>query len=185
MIFFYKATHNLVSLNGSVLPVSVLHEPRATLTLSSNLFLKNAKLLLIEKPFFIRACRILNILASIINIETQTLNSFKTLIFNCYLTSLLIPYDLNNPKTFKSIYLKCNTVRPLNSKIACCLKIDSFFLLHRFSSYFLLYSGLAVIGYVVAVSLPFLSFLSFFFFLFFFFFFFHLFILIVVVWRSS
>ena len=153
MIFFYKATHNLVSLNGSVLPVSVLHEPRATLTLSSNLFLKNA-----------RACRILNILASIINIETQTLNSFKTLIFNCYLTSLLIPYDLNNPKTFKSIYLKCNTVRPLNSKIACCLKIDSFFLLHRFSSYFLLYSGLAVIGYVVAVSLPFLSFLSFSFF---------------------
>ena len=172
MIFFYKATHNLVSLNGSVLPVSVLHEPRATLTLSSNLFLKNAKLLLIEKPFFIRACRILNILASIINIETQTLNSFKTLIFNCYLTSLLIPYDLNNPKTFKSIYLKCNTVRPLNSKIACCLKIDSFFLLHRFSSYFLLYSGLAVIGYVVAVSLPFLSFLSFSFFFFSFFFFF-------------
>ena len=144
----------------------MLQEPRATLTLSSNLFLKNAKLLLIEKPFFIRACRILNILASIINIETQTLNSFKTVIFNCYLASLLIPYDLNNPKTFKSI-CKCNTVRPLNSKITCCLKIDSFFLLDRFSSYFLLYSGLAVIGYVVAVSLPFLSFLSFSFFFFF------------------
>ena len=118
-----------------------------------------------------------------INIETQTLNSFKTVIFNCYLASLLIPYDLNNPKTFKSICLKCNTIRPLNSKINCCLKIDSFFLLDRFSSYFLLYSGLAVIGYVVAVSLPFFSFSSFF--LFFSFFFFHLFILIVVVWRSS
>ena len=151
----------------------MLQEPRATLILSSNFFLKNAKLLLIEKPFFIRTCRILNILASIINIETQTLNSFKTVIFNCYLTSLLIPYDLNNPKTFKSICLKCNTVRPLNSKITCCLKIDSFFLLDRFSSYFLLYSGLAVIGYAVAVSLAFLSFLSFsFFFLLFFFFFF-------------
>ena len=149
----------------------MLQEPRATLTLSSNLFLKNAKLLLIEKPFFIRTCRILNISASIINIETQTLKSFKTVIFNCYLASLLIPYDLNNPKTFKSICLKCNTVRPLNSKITCCLKIDSFFLLDRFSSYFLLYSGLAVIGYVVAVSLPFLSF-SFFFFSFLFFFFF-------------
>ena len=120
-----------------------------------------------------------------INIETQTLNSFKTVIFNCYLASLLIPYDLNNPKTFKSICLKCNTVRPLNSKITCCLKIDSFFLLDRFSSYFLLYSGLAVIGYVVAVSLPFFSFSSFFLFFFFFFFFFHLFISIVVVWRSS
>ena len=107
-----------------------------------------------------------------INIETQTLNSFKTVIFNCYLASLLIPYDLNNPKTFKSICLKCNTVRPLNSKITCCLKIDSFFLLDRFSSYFLLYSGLAVIGYVVAVSLPFFSFSSFFLFFFFFFFFF-------------
>ena len=157
----------------------MLQEPRATLILSSNLFLKNAKLLLIEKPFFIRTCRILNILASIINIETQTLNSFKTVIFNCYLTSLLIPYDLNNPKTFKSICLKCNTVRPLNSNITCCLMIDSFFLLDRFSSYFLLYSGLAVIGYVVAVSLAFLSVFVIFFFSFFFF---HLFILIVVVW---
>ena len=162
----------------------MLQEPRATLTLSSNLFLKNAKLLLIEKPFFIRTCRILNILASIINIETQTLKSFKTVIFNCYLASLLIPYDLNNPKTFKSICLKYNTVRPLNSKITCCLKIDSFFLLDRFSSYFLLYSGLAVIGYVVAVSLAFLSVFVIFFFSFFFFFF-HLFILIVVVWWSS
>ena len=149
----------------------MLQEPRATLILSSNLFLKNAKLLLIEKPFFIRTCRILNILASIINIETQTLKSFKTVIFNCYLASLLIPYDLNNPKTFKSICLKYNTVRPLNSKITCCLKIDSFFLLDRFSSYFLLYSGLAVIGYVVAVSLAFLSVFVIFFFSFFFFFF--------------
>ena len=148
----------------------MLQEPRATLILSSNLFLKNAKLLLIEKPFFIRTCRILNILASIINIETQTLKSFKTVIFNCYLASLLIPYDLNNPKTFKSICLKYNTVRPLNSKITCCLKIDSFFLLDRVSSYFLLYSGLAVIGYVVAVSLAFLSVFVIFFFSFFFFF---------------
>ena len=161
----------------------MLQEPRATLTHVIKFVPKKCKTTTYQNSFFIRACRIWNTSASIINIEAQTLNSCKTVLFNYDLASLLISYDPNNPKTFRSICLKCNTVRPLNSKITCCLKIDSFFLLDRFSSYFLLYSGLAVIGYVVAVSLPFLSF-SFFFFSFLFFFF-HLFILIVVVWRSS
>ena len=74
-----------------------------------------------QKSFFIRTCQIWNNSASIINIETQTLNSFKTIMFNFYLASLLLPYNPNNPETFKSICLKCNTVRPLNSKIACCI----------------------------------------------------------------
>lgn len=123
--------------------------------------------------FFIRTCQIWNNSASIINIETQTLNSFKTVMFNFYLASLLLPYNPNNPETFKSICLKCNTVHTLNFKITCCILIDSFFP-PLFLSYFLLYSGTSVIGYAVAVSLPFSL-------VFFCFFFFNLLILIVVV----
>ena len=32
-----------------------------------------------------------------------------------------ISYNPNNPGTFNTTCLKCNSVRPLNSKIACCL----------------------------------------------------------------
>ena len=128
--------------------------------------------------FFIRTCQIWNNSASIINIETQTLNSFKTVMFNFYLASLLLPYNPNNPETFKSICLKCNTVHTLNFKITCCILIDSFFP-PLFLSYFLLYSGTSVIGYAVAVSLPFFVILSVFFVVFF-----NLLILIVVVRQS-
>ena len=128
--------------------------------------------------FFIRTCQIWNNSASIINIETQTLNSFKTVMFNFYLASLLLPYNPNNPETFKSICLKCNTVHTLNFKITCCILIDSFFP-PLFLSYFLLYSGTSVIGYAVAVSLPFFVILSVFVVVFF-----NLLILIVVVRQS-
>ena len=53
----------------------------------------------------------------IINIETYTLNSFKTVMLNYFLASLLISYNPNNPKTYRSICLKCTTVLPLSSKI--------------------------------------------------------------------
>ena len=128
--------------------------------------------------FFIRTCQIWNNSASIINIETQTLNSFKTVMFNFYLASLLLPYNPNNPETFKSICYKCNTVHTLNFKITCCILIDSFFP-PLFLSYFLLYSGTSVIGYAVAVSLPFFVILSVFLVVFF-----NLLILIVVVRQS-
>lgn len=48
---------------------------------------------------------------------THTLNSFKTVMLNYFLASLLISYNPNNPQTFRSICLKCTTVLPLSSKI--------------------------------------------------------------------
>ena len=112
---------NFVSLNGSVLPVKrvarTMHYTNAVIKFVP----KKCKTTTNQKSFFIRTCQIWNNSASIINIETQTLNSFKTVMFNFYLASLLLPYNPNNPETFKSICLKCNTVCPLNSKITCCI----------------------------------------------------------------
>ena len=121
IIFFYKAMLNFVSLNGSVLPVKrvarTMHYTNAVIKFVP----KKCKTTTYQKSFFIRTCQIWNTSASIINIETQTLNSSKTIMFNFYLASLLLPYNPNNPETLKSICLKCNTVHPLNSKITCCI----------------------------------------------------------------
>ena len=154
---------NFVSLNGSVLPVKrVARTMRYTNTVIK-FVPKKCKTTTYQKSFFIRTCQIWKNSASIINIETQTLNSFKTVMFNFYLASLLLPYNPNNPETFKSICLKCNTVRNFFPPL--------------FLSYFLLYSGTSVIGYAVAVSLPFFVIFSVFFF-------FNLLILIVAVRQS-
>ena len=99
MIFYYKATHNLVSLNGSVLPVKRVARTTRYTNTAIKFVPKKCKTTTYQKSFFIRTCRIWNILASIINIETQTLNSFKT-VFNNYLASLLPSYDPNNPKVY-------------------------------------------------------------------------------------
>ena len=75
MIVFYKAMQNLVSLNGSILPLKrVARTTRYTNTVIK-FVPKNCKTTTYQESFFIRTCRIWNTLASIINIETQTLNS--------------------------------------------------------------------------------------------------------------
>ena len=75
MIVFYKAMQNLVSLSGSILPVKrVTRTTRYTNTVIK-FVPKNCKTTTYQEPFFIRTCRIWNTLASIINVETQTLNS--------------------------------------------------------------------------------------------------------------
>ena len=75
MIVFYKAMQNLVSLNGSILPLKrVARTTRYTNTVIK-FVPKNCKTTTYQESFFIRTCRIWNTLVSIINIETQTLNS--------------------------------------------------------------------------------------------------------------
>ena len=71
MIFFYQATHNLVSLNGSVLPVKCV----ARTTRYTNTVIK----------FVPKEYKTTTYLKTLFH---QNLNSFKTVIFNCYLTSL-------------------------------------------------------------------------------------------------
>ena len=50
----------------------------------------------------------------------MTLASFKSeVIFNYYKFALAVSYDCEDPRSFKSICLKCNSVRPLCRPITC------------------------------------------------------------------
>ena len=51
------------------------------------------------------------------------LASFKSGIFNCYKSALAVSYDCEDPRSFKSICLKCNSARPLFRPATCCQQL--------------------------------------------------------------
>ena len=54
-----------------------------------------------------------------VDLSSSTLASFKSVNFNYYKSALAVSYDCEDPRSFKSICLKCNSVRPLSSPITC------------------------------------------------------------------
>ena len=71
--------------------------------------------------FLVRACRIWNCLVDELDFILVTLTSFKSVLFNYYKTSLVTSFDCEDPRTFKTVCLKCNSVRPLSRPIFCCM----------------------------------------------------------------
>ena len=55
-----------------------------------------------------------------LDLSSSTLASFKSVIFNYYKSALAVSYDCEDPRSFKSICLKCNSARPLSRPITCC-----------------------------------------------------------------
>ena len=103
-----------------------------------------------QKSFRIRTSRIWNCLADELDLSSSTLASFKSVIFNYYKSALAVSYDCEDPRSFKSICLKCNSARPLSRPITCCMWLQFsciavFF--NIFCFYFLLVSRTALIGH--------------------------------------
>ena len=102
-----------------------------------------------QKCFLVRACRIWNRLVDGLNFSLATLTSFNSVLFNYYKTSLVTSFDCEDPRTFKIVCLKCNSVRLLSRPILCCMWLISFFfVLLSFLTFHTLFilSGPAVIG---------------------------------------
>ena len=74
-----------------------------------------------NKSFVIRTSRIWNCLVDELDLSSSTLASFKSVIFNYYKSALAVSYDCEDPRSFKSICLKCNSARPLSRPITCCM----------------------------------------------------------------
>ena len=56
-----------------------------------------------------------------LDLSSSTLASFKSVISNYYKSALAVSYDCEDPRSFKSICLKCNSARPLSRPITCCM----------------------------------------------------------------
>jgi hypothetical protein len=47
--------------------------------------------------------------------------TFKSILSKYYMTSLITSYDVDDPRSYKTICLKCNCVRSLAYPISCCM----------------------------------------------------------------
>ena len=57
-----------------------------------------------------------NALVDELNFDTNSLSYFKLVILKYHHKSLAVNYDCENPRTFKTICLKCNSVRSATKK---------------------------------------------------------------------
>ena len=117
MVFFFKITHGLVKISSLIQPVP--RRSRPTRYSNRNVIKYNVpkcKTVTYQKSFTIRTVRVWNSLSDELNLITDSLSSFKSTMLNYYF-SALSNYDCNNPRTFKTICLKC--ARMLCHPISC------------------------------------------------------------------
>ena len=120
LTLFFKITHGFVK--SSTPPViQVTH--RATRSSSNNSIkyvIRKCKTTTYQQSFFVRTCRIWNRLVDVLHFNTDSLSVFKSVLLKYYHQSLELNYDPDNPRTFKTICLKCNSVRSLANPLSCC-----------------------------------------------------------------
>ena len=123
LIYFYKATHNMIHLDPSVVPFvrDCARRTRISVTSSQSFVPKRCRTSTFQKSFFIRTTRIWNVLITRFDLENVTFGNFKFVLYGYYSQALAINYDPDSPRSFKSICLTCNTARFLDQEISCCM----------------------------------------------------------------
>ena len=120
IIFFFKVVNGLIDVNPDVIP-TLRHSTR-TRSSCNNLqyFVRNCKTSTFQKSFFNRTVRIWNTLVNDLdNFNSTNVSTFRTTVLNYYFAALQTTYNPDDPRTWKTICLKCNSARSL-LRIFCC-----------------------------------------------------------------
>ena len=56
-----------------------------------------------------------------LNLNTDSFSSFKSSLFKYYESSLYLCYNVDDPRSYKTICTKCNSVRSLTTSLSCCM----------------------------------------------------------------
>ena len=80
---------------------------------------KKCKTVTYQTSFINRTTRIWNILPNEFKQQSLSLSTFKYLLYRYYTTAININYESENPRTWKSICLKCNSARSLATPLSC------------------------------------------------------------------
>lgn len=124
IIFFFKAINGLIQVDSEVLPV-VRDTGRATRSSSNNkaaIFTQRrpVKTATYQRSFFVRVCRIWNTLPEPLRDTSVSLSTYRKSVLNYYQEALKSVYDQDDPRTWRSICLKCNSPRGLHKVPSCC-----------------------------------------------------------------
>ena len=124
VVFFYKANHDIFNIDKKILPFPQPQGQRQTRSFNPNSHkykIPTYKTSTYEKSYKIRTSRIWNTLPNHITSKDRTFSEFKNLLFKYYILALENIYDVEDPRTWKSVCIKCNSARSLmNSPLTCC-----------------------------------------------------------------
>ena len=106
LTLFFKATTGMISISPNVIPQKLIPS-------------RKCKTVTYQNSFFNRTARIWNILPECIRMPTS-IQSFKLKLLEYYFEALRTSYDPEEPRTWKSICVKCKNARLLNCPVTCC-----------------------------------------------------------------
>ena len=73
-----------------------------------------------QRSFLNRTKRLLNVLRKSLTSNDISLGQFKSGLFKSYKLAVEEVFDVDDPRTWKSICLSCNKSRNLSCPISCC-----------------------------------------------------------------
>ena len=121
MLFFYKTNCGIMRISESVLPKPKISRITRSLDANSQKFqIRKCKTSTYQQTYTIRTTRIWNMLPRPITNKFNSLTIFKKLLLQYYHTALELNYNVDDPRSWKTICLKCNQARDLTKPITCC-----------------------------------------------------------------
>ena len=121
LVFLYKIINNHTYIDKSDLPI--IAGSGITRNKSNNLIrfvIPYAKTVTYQSSYFIRSCKSWNVLSSDLRNRDIGLFSFKSGLKSYYKHALSSTFDVDDPRTWKSVCIKCKRARSLNEAISCC-----------------------------------------------------------------
>ena len=116
-------THGHVSIDTHLLPPPTNNNRKVTrssdpehLTFTT----KQCKTTTYQRSYLNRTSRLWNILPRDLTGKNISLTQFKYGLFNYYKLAVKNVYDVDDPRTWKSICLSCNKCRNMSCEISCC-----------------------------------------------------------------
>ena len=123
MMLFYKITHNLVDIDPSLRPIvrCSSRPTRSSADSRTKFVVPRCRTTTFQKTFMIRSTRMWNHLVDELALSPDTsFSSLKTSLHKYYLSALNMCYDVDDPRTYKTVCVKCNSVRSLTVLPSCC-----------------------------------------------------------------
>jgi hypothetical protein len=123
LMFFFKAINGIITFPKEILPKRSVPS-RPTRSSSNNSVIsyrpRRCKTTTYQRSFFIRATRTWNSLPEHLRLDHLSLTLFKKSLLEYYHNALVSCYDVDDARTWKTVFLKCNTSRNLIDADPCC-----------------------------------------------------------------
>ncbi len=122
LVLLYKIINNYTNIDDSARPI--ISRSRITRSETKNDLIKLkipfARTVTFQTSYFIRACKAWNILNDNLRHRDIGLHAFKSGLKLYYTNALSSVYNCDDPRSWKSVCVKCKRARALDGVLSCC-----------------------------------------------------------------